>query len=118
MGITKRRLYKPERRPARKKGVLEKHAPIALPGANKYEIATALWALCKEAGVIVGQGGEYDALKDQYTVIGKSMATGKAMDFKVQGQEVAIVISIGRQLNGGPMKPDPTKRSQRLVSLQ
>jgi hypothetical protein len=118
MGLTKRRLYKPERRPARKKGVLEKHAPIGLPTANAFEIASAVASLCEQAGFEVGRGGDYDSLKDEYTVIGKSLVTGKAQEIKIQGGEVAFLIKVGRGLNGGPMVPEMQKRSQRLVGLR
>lgn len=101
MGLAKRRLYKPERAPARFKGVLEKQAPVGCPDASKFEIAAALYAICDQAGVTVGRGGSYETLKDVYTVVGKSKATGKAQDVKVQGLEVASTIKLFRSLNGG-----------------
>jgi hypothetical protein len=99
-------LYKPERAPARTKGTIKagNQAPIALQDANTNEISLALFALAREAGVTVGRGGSYDALKDLYTVVGKSVATGKAQDFTVQGQEVADVIMIARMFNGGVLE--------------
>jgi hypothetical protein len=111
MGLVKRRLYKPERKPARRKGVLKglpnglyKLAPIGLPDADAGEVAKALFSLSREAGVIVGQGSGYDPLRDQYAVTGKSLATGKAQDFTVEGAEVAAVIRMARMLNGGRMR--------------
>lgn len=112
-GLTRRRLYKPERRPARKKGILDKQAPISCPDASKGEIAMALFALCHEAKVIVGQGGEYDSLRDEYTVVGKlldgsvdpdGMPTGKVQDVKIQGAEVGAVIKLARMMNGGRLQ--------------
>jgi len=105
----RRRLYKPERRPARDHGVLAgvgayPLAPVALPDANAGEVAKAIFALARESGVIVGRGSGYDAIKDEYTVIGKSRVTGRAQDFKVSGSSVADVIVLARMLNGGPMK--------------
>lgn len=105
MGLSKRRLYKPERRPARKRGVLEKDAPLSVPDASRFEIASAIFAIAKEAGVKVGRGSGYDPLRDEYTVIGKSTATGKAQDFKIAGSEVANAIVLFRYLNGGKARP-------------
>lgn len=111
--MVKRRLYKPERRPARRKGVLERQAPIACPDANRTEIAMALATLCRMSGVVVGQGGTYDALKDEYTVIGKvldgskdtaGIPTGKAQDVTVKGLEVARLIKLVRRMNGGKLE--------------
>lgn len=103
MGLTKRRLYKPERRPARKTGVLHDQAPSGLPDANANEIALALFALAKEANVIIGRGGDYDRIKDVYTVVGKSLETGKAQDVQIAGAEIATLIMAARSLNGGPL---------------
>ena len=100
-GLTRRAPYKPDRPSARKKGVLYGQAPVALPDAAPKEIAMALASLCDSADVVPGQGGMYDPLRDEYTVIGKSKETGKAQDFKVQGFEVAVLIGFLRQLNGG-----------------
>ena len=100
-GLVRRRLYKPERAPARKRGVLHKQAPVACPDANTYEIAMALASLCESAGFIIGRGGEYDSLRDEYKLIGKSLATGKAQDVTVKGFEVALLINYLRALNGG-----------------
>lgn len=107
-GLTKRRLYKPERRAARDKGVFGRHsktklAPTGCPDANEGEVAKALYALAREAGVIVGRGSGYDGVADKYTVIGKSMETGKAQDFSIDGGTVADLIHFARVLNGGPM---------------
>ena len=103
MGLVKRRLYKPERKPARKRGALYDLAPIALRDATSGEVSKAIYSLARESGVIVGQGGGYDSLRDEYTVIGKSMATGKAQDFTIAGAEVAALIGLARMLNGGRM---------------
>lgn len=108
MGLTKRRLYKPERKPARTKGVLGKHglyklAPVSCPDANGGEVAKALYAVAREAGVIVGRGSGYDALRDEYSVVGKSLATGKAQDFTIAGAEIAVCIKLARMMNGGEM---------------
>jgi hypothetical protein len=114
-GLTKRRLYKPERSPARKRGIFGKHsvhklAPVSCPDANEGEVAKALYAVAREAGVIIGQGSGYDALRDEYTVIGKSMATGKAQDFTIAGAEIGVCIKLARMLNGGQMRPGANPR--------
>jgi hypothetical protein len=101
MGLVKRRLYKPERAPARKKGVLNSQAPVSCIDAGSFEIAAAIAAFCRQAKVIPGQGGEYDWLKDEYTIIGKSRVTGKAQDFKIKGDEVGALIKLARSINGG-----------------
>lgn len=119
MSRSRRPLYKRERSPARTKGVIGKEAPISLPDASRTEITTALYALCQEAGVVIGMGAEYDWLKDSYTVIGKSKATGKAQEITVQGAEVGNVITLARMLNGGRMgKPEPVKRPSNAPPLR
>jgi hypothetical protein len=104
-GLVKRPLYKAERRPARMRGVIKKGgmSPVAMPSANLDEITLALSHLCREAGVRVGRAGSYDPLKDVYTVVGKSLHTGKAQDFTIEGAEVAQTIAIMRMMNGGPL---------------
>ena len=104
MGLTKRRLYRPERAPARKKGVLHNQAPIGCVSANAKEIALALYSLCWDAGYVVGQGGQYDSLRDEYTVIAKRKDTGLVQDVTVHGAEVADLIKLARRLNGGRFK--------------
>ena len=113
-GIAKRRLYKPERPPARVKGVIGKDAPHSCLDASKLEVAMALYSLCREAGVVVGRGAEYEPLRDEYTVIGKSKATGKAQEIKVQGEEVGLLIHLARSLNGGKM----SKAASRLPEVR
>lgn len=105
--MVKRRLYKPERKPARKKGVFKvgKNAPVALPDATPGEIAMAVYAISIQAGVEVGRGTGYDGLKDEYSVVGKSKATGRVQEFKLKGEEVATAIRLFRLLNGGPAVP-------------
>ena len=109
-GLAKRQWYKKERAPARPKGVLGKHsiykrAPNGCVDADEGEVAKAIYSVAREAGVLVGRGSGYDSLRDEYTVIGKSMATGKAQDFKIAGVEVAVCIKLARMLNGGAMRP-------------
>jgi hypothetical protein len=110
-GLVKRPLYKAPRPPARDKGVFGNmfakgicpSAPNGCLDANSGEVSKALFAISLEAKVKIARGCGYDSLKDEYTVVGKSMATGKAQDFKVKGEEVAAVIQLARQLNGGRM---------------
>jgi len=114
-GRAKRRTYKPERKPARKKGVFsfEKQAPVDCPDANHYEIAMALYSICRSTWAIsdtgdnnsetdarleIGQGGDYDPIKDQYTVIGK--VNGKAQELMIPGIAVAALINTLRMWNG------------------
>ena len=114
--LTKRRLYKPERKPARKKGVLHVPemvlAPVGCADARATEIKTAVYSIARLAGFDVGQGSGYDALRDEYTVIGKSRATGKAQDVVIQGAEVAAAIRLARMLNCGPLGRVTAKRGK------
>jgi hypothetical protein len=123
MGLAKKRLYKPERRPARKRGVLDKQAPVSCPDATKTEIALALFAIAKEAGVIIGQGGSYDPLRDEYVCVGKvldggsldGVYTGRVQDVTIHGAEVGAVIMFCRQVNGGPLLRDHEKMARRVT---
>ena len=98
MGLVSRRLYKPERKPKRFRGVLEKQAPVGCPDASHYEIAMALASICKAANMQIGRGGDYDAIKDLYVVVGK--IDGKAQDMKIEGVAVAALINQLRLWNG------------------
>jgi hypothetical protein len=100
MSLAKRPFYRAERKPARKKGVLGAQSPVACLDANHHEIAMALYAICESADVRIGRGGDYDALKDEYTIVGKSKITGKAQDFTVPGMAVAALIHELRAWNG------------------
>ncbi len=116
-GLAKRRLYKPERRPARTRGHVKagQMAPVAMPSANHDEITLAIFHLCKQAGVKIGRSCGYDPLRDEYTAVGKSLATGKAQDFTIHGGEVAQTIAIMRLLNGGTLvRLDKRAQSIRL----
>lgn len=115
MGLVRRRLYKPERSPARVKGTMYLYAPIGLPDATEGEVAKALFAIGKEAGVSIGRGSGYDSLRDEYTVIGKSRATGKAQDYKIAGAEVATLIKLARIWNGGKMDREQARKLNRAV---
>ena len=107
-GLTKRRWYKPERKPARAKGVIGKLAPIDCPDASQPEVVSAIACICAEMGVRVGRGGEYDALRDEYTVIAKVLdggvhqrrPSGKVQDVKIKGTAVAAAIQYTRMLYG------------------
>lgn len=109
--LIKRPLYKAPRQPARKKGIFSgvhrndvcEFAPGNCKDANAGEVSKAIYALAMEAGVSVGRGYGYYTDKDEYEVIGKSLATGKAQDFKIKGEVVAKLIRYARILNGGPM---------------
>lgn len=80
-------------------------APVGLLDAGEYEIASAIASIVHQAGILVGRAGEYDQLRDEYTVVGKSIATGKAQDFKISGDAVADVIKLTRWMNGGKFVP-------------
>lgn len=60
----------------------------------------AIAAICRQARMQVGRGGDYDRLKDIYTVVGK--VNGKAQDLKIEGVAVAALIGQLRHWNGTP----------------
>ena len=97
------RLYKPERKPPRKAGVIGQHAPISCPDATGKEIVSALAAIGFQSGIVIGRGGMYDPLKDVYVVTGKSRATGIAQDFHVDGHTVGDLIMLGRLISTNAM---------------
>lgn len=106
MGLVKRRLFKPERRAARKKGVIGTIAPVDCPDASQPEVVSAIAHICGESEIRVGRGGEYDQIKDEYTVIAKVLDgsylegkwTGKVRDAKIKGFQVAQAILYTRAL--------------------
>ncbi len=114
MGLAKRRLYKPERRAARVKGILYELAPIGCPDAGEEEVAMAVFSMAKQAGFIIGRGSGYDGLRDEYTVVGKSLRTGKVQDVTIAGADVALLIDYARSLSGGTMK---RKKKHQLPGL-
>lgn len=101
MSLRKKRLYKPERAPARTKGVIaiEHQAPVGCPDANHAEIAMALASICKAGNMVAARGGQYDPIRDEYTIIGT--ISGKAQDIKIEGVAVAVLINQLRVWNGG-----------------
>ncbi len=101
IGLTRRRLYKPERAPARMQGILRNEAPLACLDACQTEITSAIAAILQMGNALPGIGREYDAIRDQYTITGKSGTTGKAQDYVIEGEAVAAVIHETRRLNGG-----------------
>jgi hypothetical protein len=110
MGLTKRRLYKPERKPARTKGTIGKLAPISCLDASPFEVTAAVSSIAWLAGVQVGRGLGYDSLTDKYTVLGKSRKTGKVQDFEVSGTDVGALIAMTRIAAGEKMNRASTER--------
>jgi hypothetical protein len=106
MGLCKRRHYKPERAPARAKGLLGSNAaPLSVPDASAHEVLMSLSAVALEAGLRIGRGGDYDRIADRYTVVGKSLFDGKAMDVKINGEIVGEIIIACRMMRNGTMDP-------------
>lgn len=119
VGRASRRLYKPERAPARKRGVLHDRAPVGCPNANNYEIAMAIASLCEASHVVPGRGLGYDPIADKYTIAGKSKATGKAQDFEIEGHAVALLINQLRVWNGGKFdKQGLTKAMNKIAGVR
>ena len=97
-----RPLYKRERAAARKKGILRDiPGPMGCLDATPKEVATAISALCQGADVKIGRTGEYCRTTDTYTLVGKDLRTGKAQDFKLAGELVAVLIQWARSYNLG-----------------
>ena len=104
-GLVKRRLYRPDRIPERKRGVIGKASPVSVPDATPSEVLTALSAVALQAGVKVGRGGVYDQIRDRYTVVGKSLLDGKALDIDIDGGTVGEVILACRMMRSGAIDP-------------
>ena len=100
LGRARRRLYKPERSPARKVGVLHKEAPVGCLNANGKEIEMAIAAICQTAGVVPGRGSGYNSIRDEYHIVGKSRVNGKVQDFVIEGVAVAALINTLRRAIG------------------
>lgn len=98
--LAKRPNYRPERRPARAKGVFKDEAPLACPGATKYEIVTALCVVAKQLGIQIGRGVGYDKHRDEYTVIGKTGRFALPQDYVIPGEYVAACILLWRKTMG------------------
>lgn len=95
--------YRPERAPARKRGVLGTEPPNECKSATPHEIITGLCIAAKQLGITIGQGGEYDKTTGMYTVVGKDIATGKVGDWKIPGHLVATITKEWRKLH--PLLP-------------
>lgn len=118
MALARRHLYRRERAPARKKGeIRDNMAPLAMPDAHQKEIAMAIYAIGLDAKIKVGRAAGYDKLKDKYTVMGKSMETGKAQDFTIEGDAVAVAIELFRQMNGGRIT-EANRRTRRAAAAR
>lgn len=111
--LVRRRMYRPERPPARKKGVFKNAPPVGALDATPHEVITSIAVVCKQLGVRPGQGGEYDPHSDYYALIGQDVATGKAQDFRIPGHLVASVIKQWRKLHP---RLDRTPRDQLIRS--
>ena len=103
MALTHRRLYKPDRKPARIKGVLYNQAPICLVDATKAEVLTAIAGVCLSSGVIPARGCGYDSIRDEYTIAGYSKSDKKLKDVKVSGYEVGELIKFLRTITAGKL---------------
>jgi hypothetical protein len=56
-------------------------------------------------------------MANTYHVIGKSLTTGKAQDFKVEGEVVAHLISLARVANGGKFDKRGLTKAMSLPGL-
>lgn len=100
-GLVRRRLYKPERAPARAKNAIGSRSPVMLTDATDREVASALAVLGQGCGIVIGLGRDYEPIRDEYTVTAKNRATGKVGDYRIPGSDVAQVIMLARMMYGG-----------------
>lgn len=91
-GLVRRKMYKKERAPGRMDDLAFAMAPMAVPDAMPEEIIRACVVIARQMGFKIGIGRDYDRIKDQYVVTGKSARTKKAQDFKIPGALVALTI--------------------------
>jgi hypothetical protein len=109
-GVTRRRLYKPERRAARANG------PAIVGMCTEADISiaecrAALWTLCKRAGLMLGRLLDYDAASDEFTVQVEVIDTREVTDAKIKGGAVTAVVRAarvqaiiaGKELEGGKL---------------
>lgn len=121
----KRPLYKRPRPPARKFGEIRNFAPlVGLENAHPTEIGMALTSVGrsrKDANgnpvpVVFGRALGYDPIRNIYSCTGKALNTGKAQDFTVEGEVVAYLIAMARDIQGGIFdKQGLTKRGGGLL---
>lgn len=110
--LVRRRLYKRERRPDHKPGVLAKQPPVGVPDASPFEIVSAVDIICRKYGIRVGQGGEYDRQRDEYVVIGKSGPRERPQEYDVPGWMVTqAIIGLRYELRMKRCDPNDYRRS-------
>ncbi len=102
-GLVKRRLYKPERAPARVRGSASLIGSTELR-ISKDEARLAIFALCCEAGLIVGRGLSYDKRADEFVVLAKDRESGKVVEARLAGERIAGLVAAARILNGGRLE--------------
>lgn len=98
----RRRLYKPERKAARKAGIPLK-GQVTEAAGTRNEVILALNAVAWQAGIIIGRLLAYDRNKDQFLVLAKDLETGKVSEATIEGELVAAAIATARVLNGGKL---------------
>lgn len=103
MGLRKRRLYKPDRAPARAKawapapGTKLTEADLSL-----YEAELGIAAVGYDSGFIVGRIIGYDSKKNAFHVTGKRLRDGKALDARMAGWRVSRAVIAARIIAGVP----------------
>ena len=97
MGLARRRLYKPERKPGRVKAWMP--APgtkLTEADLSQYEAELGIAATGFDRGIIVGRILGYDRHRNAFTVVGKRRMDGKAVEAIFPGSVVSSAIVAAR----------------------
>lgn len=101
MGLAKRRLYKPDRAPARAKHW--RHDPsVRLTEADLslYEAEIGIAAVGWDSGIGVGRVLGYDPHRNVFHVVGKRVKDKRAVDCEIAGWRVSQAVVAARILAG------------------
>lgn len=96
--MAKRQLYRKPRRPLRPSDGIGSYAPLMVPDATSEEVVMAVASLSFAAGYKPGIGREYNPIRDEYTMTGETIADHEAVDYKLRGEDVSMIIAFLRRL--------------------
>lgn len=117
IGRARRRMYKPERAPARHKSGIGLQPPVGCPDANANEVEKSIPIVCKQFGILPGRALGYDKQRDEYVVVGKTGRWALPQDYRVPGHLVAGLILNWRKVmrEAGPQDPRAWLQKQGLI---
>lgn len=98
--MKRRRIYKPDRKPARADGI-KIDGQITEASLTMDEVRMALWCVGKNAGILIGRILGYDRMRDEFTVRACSLIDQTEFDAKIRGEVVGHVVRLARLENGG-----------------